>query len=137
MRRLSPIILGLFFCSGASALVYEVIWSRYLGLMLGSTIQAQTVVLAVFMGGLALGNSIFGKRADWLRQPLATYGYVEIAIALFAFFFNNLYAGMDNVFVAVGSKFLQQSGWLLVFKAGLSVVLLLVPTILMGGTLPL
>ena len=137
MRRLPLLILGLFFCSGASALVYEVIWSRYLGLMLGSTIQAQTVVLAVFMDGLALGNSIFGKRADWLRQPLATYGYVEIAIALFAFFFNNLYAGMDNVFVAVGSKFLEQSGWLLVFKAGLSVVLLLVPTILMGGTLPL
>jgi predicted membrane-bound spermidine synthase len=105
--------------------------------MLGSTAQAQSVVLAVFMGGLALGNSIFGKRADWLRQPLATYGYVEIAIALFAFFFNNLYAGMDHAFVIAGSKFLQQTGVLLVFKAALSVVLLLIPTILMGGTLPL
>jgi spermidine synthase len=131
------LILVLFFCSGASALVYEVIWSRYLSLMLGSTAQAQSVVLAVFMGGLALGNFIFGKRADWLRHPLATYGYVEITIALFAFFFNNLYDGMDHVFVAAGAKFLQHSGWLLVFKAALSVVLLLVPTILMGGTLPL
>ena len=53
-------ILFLFFCSGATALVYEVVWSKYLSLMLGSTVQAQTVVLAVFMGGLALGNRLIG-----------------------------------------------------------------------------
>ena len=43
------LILFLFFCSGATALIYEVIWSKYLALLFGSTIQAQTVVLAVFM----------------------------------------------------------------------------------------
>src|SRR6266567_4614965 len=57
------IVLLLFFCSGATALVYEVIWSKYLALLFGSTIQAQTVVLAAFMGGLALGNKLFGRRA--------------------------------------------------------------------------
>ena len=57
-------ILLLFFCSGATALVYEVIWSKYLTLLFGSTIQAQTVVLAVFMGGLALGNKLFSRHAD-------------------------------------------------------------------------
>ena len=67
-------ILLLFFCSGATALVYEVIWSKYLALLFGSTIQAQTVVLAVFMGGLALGNKLFSGRADRARQPLAIYG---------------------------------------------------------------
>ena len=62
-------VLLLFFCSGATALVYEVLWSKYLSLLLGSTVQAQTVTLAAFMGGLALGNRLFGNRADGHRQP--------------------------------------------------------------------
>src|SRR5437868_9503313 len=106
------VFLLLFFGSGATALIYEVIWSKYLSLMFGSTIQAQTVVLAVFMGGLALGNRLFGRRADWLRQPLAAYGYVEVTIALFAFFFNQIYGLMDSAFVALGSGLLG-TGWLL------------------------
>src|SRR2546430_4190611 len=73
----------LFFCSGATALVYEVVWSKYLTQMLGSTVQAQTVVLAVFMGGLALGNRLFGRRSDAATRPLALYGYIEIALGLY------------------------------------------------------
>ena len=127
----------LFFCSGATALVYEVIWSRYLGLMFGSTIQAQTVVLAVFMGGLALGNRVFGKRSDLLPQPLAAYGYVEILIGLYAFFFHNWYGLADRVFVNAGAGLLNQAGPLLLLKSVLAVSLLLGPTLLMGGTMPL
>ena len=89
------------------------------------------------MGGLALGNGIFGRRADLLRQPLAAYGYIEMAIALFAFFFNELYALADKIFISVGSNLLYRTGWLLLLKGVLSVGLLLLPTILMGGTLPL
>src|SRR5690348_9806594 len=48
-------VLALFFCSGATALIYEVVWSKFLSQMFGSTVYAQTVVMAVFMGGLALG----------------------------------------------------------------------------------
>ena len=70
-------------------MIYEVIWSKYLTLMLGSTAQAQTVVLAVFMGGLAVGNRLFGKRADRAKRPLAIYGYIEMAIGVYAFFFNS------------------------------------------------
>src|SRR6267378_3445495 len=89
------LVLSLFFCSGATALIYEVVWSKYLSQMFGSTIQAQTVVLAVFMGGLALGNRLFGGRVDRARQPLAWYGYLEVAIALYAFFFGTIYAAAD------------------------------------------
>ncbi|MEK7674543.1 MAG: fused MFS/spermidine synthase [Verrucomicrobiota bacterium] len=131
------IVLLLFFCSGATALIYEVVWSKYLSLMFGSTVQAQTIVLAVFMGGLALGNRIFGRRSDLLAQPLASYGYVEFAIGLYAFFFNGLYALADHAFVRLGSRVLEQSAGLLLLKGGLSVLLLLAPTVLMGGTLPL
>jgi predicted membrane-bound spermidine synthase len=129
-------ILLLFFCSGATALVYEVIWSKYLALLFGSTIQAQTVVLAVFMGGLALGNKLFGMRADRARRPLAIYGGIEIAIGLYAFAFASLYAAADSFFAFAGSRLLDHSGWLLLLKGVLSVLLLGGPTILMGGTLP-
>src|SRR5215510_1528927 len=127
----------LFFCSGASALVYEVVWSKYLTLMFGSTIQAQTVVLAVFMGGLALGNRLFGARADKAPRPLAIYGYVELAIGLYAFFFNWFYKVADTVFISLGTDRLEHRALVLLLKGVLSVGLLLGPTILMGGTLPL
>jgi spermidine synthase len=129
-------ILLLFFCSGATALVYEVIWSKYLALLFGSTIQAQTVVLAVFMGGLALGNKLFGARADRSRRPLVIYGGIEITIGLYAFFFSLIYRFADDIFASAGSGLLEHSNWLLLLKGIISAALLLGPTILMGGTLP-
>lgn len=130
-------ILFLFFCSGATALIYELLWSKYLSLMFGSTVQAQTAVLSVFMGGLAAGNAIFGRRSASLRQPLLAYGYIELAIAVYAFGFDWIYAGGERVFVALGSPLLGHSTGLLALKASLSVLLLAVPTVLMGGTLPM
>src|SRR5207247_8590901 len=127
----------LFFCSGATALIYEVVWSKYLTLVLGCTVQAQTVVLAVFMGGLALGNRLFGARADQSARPLAILCYIELAIGLYAFFFLSFYRFADAVFVRLGTGQLEHRAWLLVLKGALSVALLLGPTILMGGTLRL
>lgn len=126
----------LFFCSGATALIYEVIWSRYLTLLFGSTIEAQTVVLAVFMGGLALGNKLFSRPADSIRFPLVIYGRIEISVGVYAILFPLLYHIADAIFAGVGSRFLDQPGWLLALKGILSAALLLGPTILMGGTLP-
>lgn len=134
---MNPIVLLLFFVSGATALVYEVLWSKYLALMFGSTVQAQTVVLAVFMGGLALGNRIFGKRCANLKQPLAVYGYIELAIGLYAFFFESIWGIGDKFFITVGSRFAENGAVLLALKGALAVGLLSIPTILMGGTLPL
>ncbi|HTQ31505.1 MAG TPA: fused MFS/spermidine synthase [Opitutaceae bacterium] len=130
------LILLLFFCSGATALVYEVIWSKYLALLFGSTIQAQTVVLAVFMGGLALGNKLFSRWADRVRRPLAIYGAAEMAVGIYAAAFAVLYRVADAVFVSLGGRLLDHSGWLLGLKGLLSAGLLGVPTVLMGGTLP-
>src|ERR1051325_5903319 len=134
---MNPVVLLLFFVSGATALVYEVIWSKYLALMFGSTVQAQTVVLAVFMGGLASGNRLFGKRSAQMKQPLAAYGYVELVIGLYAFFFHTIYSAADKAFVSIGSNFADAPTTLLLIKGGVAVGLLIVPTVLMGGTLPL
>lgn len=130
-------VLLLFFCSGATALVYEVLWSKHLALLLGSTVQAQTVVLAVFMGGLALGNRLFGRRADTVANPLALYGRLELAIGLYAFFFPLLHRVADQLFIRAGAPLLDRPTALLALKGALSIGLLLGPTILMGGTLPL
>ncbi len=127
----------LFFLSGATALIYEVLWSKQLGLLLGSTIQAQTIVLAAFMGGLALGNRIFGRWADGLAHPLRAYGLVEVAIGLYAFFFDRAYTLADAAFGAWGRGMLGSPTLLLLLKAALGGALILGPTILMGGTLPL
>src|SRR6266478_6906556 len=125
--------LFMFFCSGATALVYEVVWSKYLSLIFGSTIYAQTIVLAVFMGGLALGNRIIGARSDLLQRPLAAYGYLEGLIGLYAFFFSTIYSLADKIFAGVGSKIYESALGMFLLKAILSVGLLLLPTILMGG----
>lgn len=130
-------ILALFFCSGATALVYEVVWSKFLSQMLGSTIYAQTVVLASFMGGLALGNRLFGRWADRLRQPVFTYGMLEFLIGLYALLFPVLDRTANYVFITVGTPIAELTALLLAVKAILSAALLLGPTILMGGTLPL
>src|SRR5579864_8407689 len=131
------IILALFFGSGATALVYEVIWSKFLSQMLGSTVYAQTVVLAAFMGGLAIGNSWFGRRADQWKNPLRAYGALEMVVGAYAFFYNVLDRLADGIFIRIGSQIAGHTGWLLVLKGVLSALLLLGPTVLMGGTLPL
>ncbi len=130
-------VLALFFWSGATALVYEVVWSKFLSQMFGSTIYAQTVVLAVFMGGLALGNRIFGRWADRLRQPVQAYGCLEIIIGIYALFFPAFDRMADRCFVALGAHLVERAGLLLGLKGILSAALLLGPTTLMGGTLPL
>ncbi len=130
-------VLALFFFSGATALVYEVLWSKFLSQMFGSTIYAQTVVLAVFMGGLALGNRIFGRWADRLRQPVQAYGCLEILVGIYAVLYPGLDRLADRVFIALGSPMVTHPGLLLVLKGILSAALLLGPTLLMGGTLPL
>src|SRR6188508_3849383 len=109
-KRTWPVLL-LFFCSGATALVYEVVWSKYLSQLFGSTVYAQTVVLAVFMGGLALGNRLFGGKSAAMTRPLRAYGYVELVIGLYAFFFPIFFEMADQVFVALGGRLLNQP-WL-------------------------
>jgi len=131
------VILFLFFCSGATALVYEVLWSKYLALLFGSTIQAQTVVLAVFMGGLAAGNKLFSRYADQARGPLGIYGGIEMAVGFYALGFSIFYRVADTLFVMTGTGLLGHSGGLLLLKGLVSMVLLGVPTVLMGGTLPI
>src|SRR5215813_10365639 len=71
-----------FFLSGATGLVYEVVWLRMLSLVFGHTVYAITTVLTAFMAGLALGSYLLGRRAPRIRNAIAAYGWLEIGVGI-------------------------------------------------------
>ena len=104
-RWLAP----LFLVSGATALVYEIIWVRYLGLAFGSTTYSITTVLAAFMGGLALGSLWIGKLADRPGQrPLRVYAILEAGIGLFGLLSPLIF----HFFLTWGSRLLPEAALL-------------------------
>src|SRR5256885_666642 len=82
--NLKSILYVIFFLSGATGLVYEVIWVRLTGLVFGNTAHAIATVLGAFMTGLALGSWRLGRAADRVERPLRTYGFLEIGIGISA-----------------------------------------------------
>jgi spermidine synthase len=127
---------GLFFISGFTGLLYEVIWAKYLSLLLGSTAYAQVGVLAVFMGGLAAGSVVWGRLVDRSRRPLALYGALEVGIGVcagaFALGFESLRGAYWSALALAGNAGIVAAA----LKAGLCIVAMLAPTFCMGGTLP-
>ncbi len=122
--------------SGAAGLVYEVAWARYLALFLGHTSYAVVAVLVAFMGGLALGNLWLGHFADRTRRPLAVYAWLEIGIGAYALAFPFWYRLCYDLFVAVGRGVEPGTPASLALKFAFSLLTVLLPTVLMGGTLP-
>ena len=126
-----------FFLSGASGLVFEVLWTRELGLVFGSTTLAMSTVLSVYMGGLALGSFLAGRRTGRIRRPLRAYALVEACVGLYALAVPLLlsrYPALNSLlWRSVGDHYAMLS--LLRFAA--TALLLLLPTTLMGATLPL
>lgn len=125
-----------FVFSGATGLIYEVLWARMLGLVFGATTLAVSTVLAAFMGGLALGSALAGKLAPRIRKPLSTYGWMEIGIAIYALLVPFLFRWIDHVYTLIWQQ-LQPGYFAFSFwRFLLSGLVLLVPTTLMGATLP-
>src|SRR6266478_4156285 len=126
-----------FFLSGATALVYEVVCLRILGLVFGHTVHAVATVLIVFMGGLALGSALFGGRTSRIRNPLQAYGWLEVGTGAWAALLPLLFTWSaiwyPDLFRALGRSYAVLP-WI---QFSIGSVLLLVPTTLMGGTLPL
>ena len=131
------LIYLLFFFSGMSALMYEVIWMKELTLIMGNTVHSTATVLSAFMAGLALGSLLFGRLVDKFSiSPLRFYAYLELGIGFFAFVFPFLIKGFQTLYISL-HHFLSLS--VLVFTVSrfiVSFILLLAPTILMGATLP-
>ncbi len=127
----------LFFASGFAGLIYESIWSHYLKLFLGHAAYAQTLVLAIFMGGMALGAALVGR---WLRpmdNPLRAYALTELMIGLLALSFHWVFVGSTEwVYGLAQSGTLGVSGFV-VAKWSLAIALILPASTLLGATFPL
>ena len=135
-QNAARVILLCFFLSGASGLIYQVVWVRELVLVFGATTFAVSTVLTAFMGGLALGSFWFGRRARKLTHPLRLYGFLEIGIGVYGLAVPLIFATLTSVY----HSFWQ---WLHLSFLALSVVrflfasaVLILPTALMGATLP-
>jgi len=129
-------VLGLFFLSGASALVYEVVWSRQFTFVFGGTASAIATVLSAYMAGLALGSWFFGRRIDRGGHPLKVYAVLEAGIAVWAILLPFVLKLLDGVYGGLYHSMHPGPMTLSLIRFALSFLVLLVPTILMGGTLP-
>lgn len=133
----TPLLAGCFLLSGAASLMYQVVWLRYLALQFGNTTLAAATLLAVFMAGLGLGALVFGRWSDRFRRPLQVYALAEVGIALIALASPTLLSSIDVVYVSLYRNLGSQPVGFALGRALLAAVLLLPPTLLMGGTLPL
>jgi spermidine synthase len=129
-------ILAVYFLSGACGLVYEVVWTRYLQLTFGITVFATTAVLAAYMAGLGLGSWLVGRRIDGVRDPLRAYALLEIGIGLYALAVSTIFRALTPVYVEVANALADRFLLFNLARAGLAFAVLLVPTTLMGGTVP-
>lgn len=136
-RHPQGVILACFFLTGATGLVYQVVWTRRLILTFGATVPAVSTVLAAFLGGLALGSLIFGRIADRRRDPVRLYAVLEGAIGLFCFATPVLFLLVEQAYVGVHPLIAEQPWALRMVRFFLAAAVILFPTILMGGTLPL
>jgi spermidine synthase len=129
----------LLFFSGAAGLIYQVAWVRLLGLTFGVTIFAISTVLAAFMGGLAIGSFVGGRRADRLQRPLQMYGLVELGVGLTALITPWAFSQLQNAYAELAQVVDPAQAPLIAgtVRAVLAFAVLLVPTALMGATLPL
>ena len=127
----------LFTASGFAGLIYESVWTHYLKLFLGHAAYAQSLVLAVFMGGMAAGAAWCGRRSARFANPLAAYAAVEAAVGLFALVFHPVFVAVtdwsyDRLLPGLGNEWLALGA-----KLALSCLLILPQSVLLGMTFPL
>ena len=137
---LLPALCVLFFCSGVSALIYQVLWLRLLGLVFGVTTYAASTVWASFMAGLALGSLAAGRVADRVRRPLLWFGACELLIGVTALATPLALDTLQRVYVRVYPAlpaWLPLAVTLTLVRFLIAFAVLIVPTALMGATLPL
>src|SRR3972149_6289383 len=150
MRKL---ILFLFFASGISGLIYEIVWTRIFTLLFGNTTYAISTVLTAFMAGLAAGSFIFGRIADKFpipnsqfsifnfqfsipNSPLMLYAILELCIGISALLVPSSLSILDNFYISVLGNAVPSSLSSNIIRFFISFLILFIPTTLMGGTLP-
>jgi spermidine synthase len=134
---MTALLYFIFILSGAAGLIYESIWTRYLGLFVGHSAYAQIIVLVIFLGGMSLGAVLAGRRSDRLARPLYWYAGIEIVVGIIGLLFDDIFRAVsagayDSIFPSIGSPLvLTMVKWLL------AAMLILPQSVLLGATFPL
>lgn len=131
------LVLVFFFVSGACGLLYQVVWTRKLVLLFGTTAYAVSTVLSIFFLGLGIGSLWGGRLADRSGNPLRLYGYFEILVGVWAFVFIVFIDWGENLVAELLRATSSSRGAGTALRAVLAGLFLLVPVTLMGATLPL
>lgn len=126
-----------FFLSGFSGLIYEICWIRKASLVFGSTTFAASSVLAVFFLGLSIGSYLFGRIAQQTSRPLLLYAVLEVGLGVAALLTPHTFDVVNVLYGIAYRALMGRIGLLFLVRIILVSLILLPPTILMGGTLPL
>ena len=130
------IVLSALFLSGANGLVMEIVFRRQLLLSLGVTHYSVGTVLTVFMAGLALGSLLFGRMADKTVYPIRLYGILEICVGLAGLMLILFLPFLDQIYTKLHQSLAYEGSPGILLKALMAGSVLLIPTVFMGGTLP-
>src|SRR3954447_21457418 len=136
MNRRAASLSLLLFGSGFCALLYQTVWLRQFRLIFGASTAASAAVLAIFMGGLGAGGILIGERVERSRNPLAMYGGLEIGVAISAGLTPLLFFTVRAAYLAMGGSFGMPGFLVAPIRLLLAALVLAIPTIFMGGTLP-
>ena len=129
-------VFALFFFSGVSGLIYEVVWTRLLTSILGNTIYAVSIVLSAFMAGLSIGSLAAGRFIDTRKDSLKIYAALELFIGIAGFGITVLLNQTGPVYVWVHHALADSGPAISAWRSLFAFLVLIVPTTLMGATLP-
>ncbi len=135
-ERARPLILAFLLVSGSCGLIYEIVWMKLLTLVIGNTVFSTTAVLTSFMGGLALGGFLAGRLVDKINNPLRIYGILEGLIGAYALVVPVFIAGTEPLFEFIYQNFDTSFYTFSLLRFLVCGTILLIPTTLMGATLP-
>jgi spermidine synthase len=133
----TPVVLALFALSGFAGIIYESIWSHYLKLFLGHAAYAQTLVLVMFMGGMAFGAWLASRIDGRIYDLLKVYIAVEILIGIAGFVFHDIYLGVTHAAYTTLFPGLGNAAAVEFAKTLLAAMLILPQSLLLGMTFPL
>jgi spermidine synthase/MFS family permease len=122
--------------SGMCGLIYQMVWMQQLKLIFGTSTAASAAVVAMFMGGIGVGSLLLGRKTDQYSRPMVLYGKLEVGIALCAALSPFLMALVRAVYLATGGTTTLGPVMGTLLRGILALLVLGVPTILMGGTFP-
>lgn len=135
LSQFDRVILFSFYLSGYAALTYEIVWTRLLSLVFGTGTYAFSIMLAAYFSGLMLGSRFMGRCVDRIKSHLVYLALLEFGIGLFGLLFLPVFPKLDMPYLVVRklitNPYLIMAAWVAI------PFFLLIPTAMMGATLPL